>query len=88
MPSTSESGKMHSPQGSGSNGKKPELIVKTGDFCPNEVCPDFGKVRRKIQRNIIKAGKSNRGIQRYRCKTCGKYYTETVGTITFPQHIP
>lgn len=54
-----------------------------GDFCPNEACPDFGKLQTGQQRNIEKYGKTKKGVQRYRCKTCGKTFTETYGTIFY-----
>jgi capsular exopolysaccharide synthesis family protein len=66
----------------GSNGSAPEPIERTGEFCPNEGCPDYGKLQSEIQKNIIKKGKSNKGGQRYLCKTCGKSYTETAATIS------
>jgi len=61
-----------------------EQFAKTGDFCPNEACPDYGKLQDDHpQRNIIKFGKTKKGVQRYRCKTCGKTFTETTGTILY-----
>ena len=54
-----------------------------GDFCPNEACPDFGKLQTGQQRNIEKYGKTKKGVQRYRCKSCGKTFTETYGTIFY-----
>jgi transposase-like protein len=61
-----------------------EKFAKAGDFCPNEACPDFGKLQNsQTQQNLQKFGKTPRGVQRYRCKTCGKTFTETTGTIFF-----
>ena len=61
-----------------------EQLAKTGDFCPNEACPDYGKLQDdQPQQNIIKFGKTKKGVQRYRCKTCGKTFTETTGTILY-----
>jgi transposase-like protein len=58
-------------------------FAKTGDFCPKEACPDYGKLQDDRQQNIIMFGKSPKGVQRYRCKTCGKTFTATTGTILF-----
>jgi len=60
-----------------------EKFAKPGDFCPNEACPDQGKLQNDQQRNIDKFGKSSKGVQRYRCRTCGKTFTETKGTIFY-----
>ena len=61
-----------------------EQFAKTGDFCPNEACPDYGKLQDgQRQQNIIEFGKTNKGVQRYRCKTCRKTFTATTGTIFF-----
>ena len=46
-----------------------EKFGKPGDFCPNEACPDYGKVQDgQRQRNIRKYGKTRAGIQRYQCQ--------------------
>ena len=66
-----------------------EQFAKTGDFCPNEACPDYGKLQGgQRQQNIIKFGKTEKGVQRYRCKTCKKTFTETTGTIFFRKRTP
>jgi transposase-like protein len=58
-----------------------EEFAKPGDYCPNETCPDYRKMQDKqSKRNIIKAGKTPKGVQRYECKTCGISFTETFGT--------
>ena len=58
--------------------------VKVGDFCANEGCPDYKKLKREQQKsNIQKYGKTKAGRQRYRCKTCGQTFTETKGTIFY-----
>ena len=58
-------------------------FTQVGDFCPNEICPDYGKIQSEQQRNIKKAGKSKKGRQRYQCKTCGQTFVETKGTIFY-----
>ena len=60
-----------------------EKFAHPGDFCPNEACPDYGKVQDDQQRNLQKFGKTRKGVQRYRCTTCGKTFTETYGTIFY-----
>ena len=65
-----------------------EQFAKVGDFCPNEACPDHGKLQDDQQQNIIKFGKTRKGVQRYRCKTCKKTFTETTGTIFFRKRTP
>jgi transposase-like protein len=64
-----------------------EKLAKTKDFCPNRACLDYGKLQSdQAQANIKKLGKTRRGVQRYQCKTCGKTFTETTGTIFYRKH--
>ena len=63
-------------------------LAKTGDFCPNEACPNYGKLQTDQQQNIMKAGLTKAGVQRYQCKTCGKTFTETYGTIFYRKRTP
>jgi transposase-like protein len=66
-----------------------EKFGKPGDFCPNEACPDYGKVQDgQRQRNIRKYGKTRAGIQRYQCQTCRRTFTETIGTIFYRKRTP
>ena len=58
-------------------------LTQVGDFCPNEICSDYGKCQNERQQNIIKFGQSKAGRQRYRCKSCGQTFTETKGTIFY-----
>jgi len=61
-----------------------EQFAKPGDFCPNEACPDYGELQvGQTQKNIVKAGLTKKGVQRYQCKTCHITFTETTGTIFF-----
>lgn len=61
-----------------------ERFAKPGDFCPNEACPDYGKLQDgQAQQNLIKTGHTKKGVQRYQCNTCGKTFTETTGTLFF-----
>ena len=66
-----------------------EKFARVGDFCPNEACPDYGKVQDgQTQRNIRKFGKTKSGVQRYQCKGCGQTFTETKGTIFYRKRTP
>lgn len=57
------------------------------DFCPNPACSDYGKLQHEpTQTNLKKLGKTRRVVQRYQCKTCGKTFTETKGTLFFRKH--
>jgi len=66
-----------------------DQFAEPGDFCPYEVCPDYQKLQSdRGKPNIIKAGKTRKGAQRFRCKTCGKYFVETTGTIFYRKRTP
>ena len=66
-----------------------DQFAKPGDFCPYEACPDYQKLQSDQGKpNIIKAGKTRKGAQRFRCKTCGKYFVETTGTIFYRKRTP
>lgn len=66
-----------------------EQFAKPGDFCPNEACPDYGRLQTdQGQPNIRKYGKTKGGVQRYQCKTCGRTFTATTGTIFFRKRTP
>ena len=63
-------------------------FAQVGDFCPNEICSDYGKRQRGEQHNINKFGKTKAGRQRYLCKTCGATFTETKGTLFYRRRTP
>jgi transposase-like protein len=63
-------------------------FAQVGDFCPNEICSDYGKLQSDRQHNIIKFGKTRAGRQRYRCKTCKATFTETKGTLFYRRRTP
>jgi transposase-like protein len=65
-----------------------EKFAKSGDFCPNEACPDYGKLQTGQQQNIKKTGRTKKGVQRYQCKTCHRTFTETTGTIFYRKRTP
>ncbi len=60
-------------------------LVKAGAFCPNEECPDHGKVDAG---HIIRYGKSEQGSQRFQCKTCRKTFNDRVGTLFYRRQTP
>src|SRR3990172_817382 len=61
-----------------------ERFAKPGDFFQNQTCPDYQKLQSTRGRlNIVKAGKTRKGKQRFRGLTCGKYFVETTGTIFY-----
>src|SRR5438270_5642614 len=55
-------------------------VAQAGSFCWNEACADYGQVGKG---NIIKNGKTDKGVQRYRCQTCKQTFTETKGTLLY-----
>jgi transposase-like protein len=55
-------------------------LATIGTFCLNEACEDYQKVNHG---NMIKYGKTDSGVQRYRCKTCRKAFVETKGTMFY-----
>ena len=57
-----------------------QQMATIGSFCLNEECEDYKKIDRK---NVVKCGKTDTGVQRYRCKTCKKSFTETKGTMFY-----
>lgn len=65
-----------------------EQFAKPGDFCPKEGCPDYGKLQNGLQQNLDKFGKTRKGVQRFRCQTCGRTFTETSGTIFYRKRTP
>jgi transposase-like protein len=51
---------------------------------PNQACPDYHKLQSQQSKpNIIKAGKTRKGVLRYQCQTCKQYFVETTGTIFY-----
>jgi hypothetical protein len=63
-------------------------FAQAGDFCPNKACADYGKQQSEHQQNIIRFGKTTAGRQRFKCKTCGRTFTETKGTIFYRRRTP
>jgi transposase-like protein len=63
-------------------------LAHVGDICPNEKCPEYGKVRTSGKRNIIKYGFAKSGHQRYYCRVCKKSFVETTGTLFYGRRTP
>lgn len=63
-------------------------FARVGDFCPNEACADYGKRQSEQQKNIVRCGKTKAGRQRYMCRTCGRTFSETKGTIFYRRRTP
>lgn len=55
-------------------------IAIIGSFCLNEACENYELIN---QGNMTKYGKTNKGVQRYQCKTCKKVFAETKGTMFY-----
>jgi len=55
-------------------------LALAGTFCPNKECHHYARVE---EGNIIKFGRSKRGVQRYRCKSCKSTFTATRGTLFY-----
>jgi transposase-like protein len=66
-----------------------EQFARSSDFCPNEACPDYGKLQQdQSTPNLKKVGKTRGGVQRYQCKICRKTFTATRGTIFYRKRTP
>jgi transposase-like protein len=66
-----------------------DQFANVGDFCPNEVCPKYGKLQEKqSKRNIKKNGFTPGGVQRYQCLSCKQTFTATKGTIFYRRRTP
>lgn len=64
-----------------------EKLAQTKNFCPNAACGDYGKLQvDQSKLNLKRNGKTPRGVQHCQCKTCGKTFTETKGTLFYRQH--
>lgn len=59
-------------------------LANVGDFCPNEGCPEYGKLQTKqSKQNIKKYGFTAARVQRFQCRTCGETFTATKGTLFY-----
>jgi transposase-like protein len=64
----------------GSRAMSEMQLAEMGTFCMNEACEDYQKIKPD---NLIKYGQTEKGVQRYRCKTCKKTFTATKGTMFY-----
>jgi transposase-like protein len=55
-------------------------IATIGSFCQNPACEDYQKVNHG---NMIKNGKTDKGVQRHLCKMCKKSFSSTKGTMFY-----
>lgn len=61
-----------------------EGFAHSNEFCPNEGCPDYGKLQKDQSiPNLKKIGFTRAGVQRHQCKTCKGTFTETRGSIFY-----
>src|SRR2546423_7831189 len=60
-------------------------LTSIGTFCPNMTCEHYGQL---WQDNIIKFGRTRRGVQRYRCKSCLATFAATRGTLFYRRRTP
>jgi len=64
------------------------IFAQLGDFCPNESCPEYGKLQSAERGNIKKAGKTKQGRQWYQRKSCRQTFTGTTGTLFYHRRTP
>ena len=58
-------------------------LVHPSAFCWNPSCTNYGQVNCG---NIRRFGRTQAGTQRYQCRTCGKTFVETIGTVFYGRH--
>lgn len=58
-------------------------LVVPSSFCWNKACPNYGKLNLG---NVVKFGRTDKGTQRYQCKTCKKTFVENKGTVFYGRH--
>ena len=63
--------------------QEPTRLVHPSAFCWNPQCSEYGQVGRG---NIRLFGRTQAGTQCYHCRTCGKTFVETIGTVFYGQH--
>jgi transposase-like protein len=55
-------------------------LVSPASFCWNPACRDYGKVD---SGNIRRFGRTQKGTQRYQCRSCDGTFVETIGTVFY-----
>ncbi len=58
-------------------------LASSGSFCWNPACRDYAQIGKH---NIIKFGRTKRGVQRYRCTTCKKAFCANKGTVFYGKY--
>jgi len=58
-------------------------LVHPSAFCWNPSCTAYGQVDHSTIRRF---GRTQAGTQRYQCRTCGKTFVETIGTVFYGRH--
>src|SRR4051794_19711935 len=58
-------------------------LVHPSAFCWNPSCTEYGQVGCG---NISRFGWTQAGTQRYQCRTCGRTFVETIGTVFYGRH--
>ena len=58
-------------------------LVHPSALCWNPSCTAYGQV---AHGNIRRFGRTQAGTQRYQCRTCGKTFVETIGTVFYGRH--
>jgi len=62
---------------------KADRLALAGSFCWNSDCPDYGLIDHG---NLVKYGRTDKGTQRLKCKTCGVVSVENKGTVFYGKH--
>ena len=62
---------------------KVNRLVLPSSFCWNRDCPDYGLVNHG---NIVKYGRTGKGTQRWKCKTCEIVFVGNKGTVFYGLH--
>jgi transposase-like protein len=62
---------------------KADRLALAGSFCWNKGCISYGKVDHG---NIVRYGRTAKGTQRLKCKTCGSVFVGNKGTIFYELH--
>jgi len=63
-------------------------LAHVGDFCPHEGCSDYGKTDTSNTIRYARYATTAKGLQRYRCTTCGRTLSQNTGTVFYNKHTP
>jgi len=56
-------------------------LAIAGSFCRNRYRPEYGKVNHE---NIVRYGRTSKGTQRLKCKTCDRVFAECQAEAAHP----